>query len=456
VDVESEKVIRKYQHLPQGVFADPLSSFTGAGFTPNDRLIVASRYTYLAVWDAASGEPMRVLQASISPITKMFTSDAVNKVVSLLEDNSFQVWNLENIDTDILHSNEIFPGPVKGVAVSSESGRIVCFEKRVPEAKVLIMTDGRVTDILQHSLETYNQIRGAFFSPDGRYIVTRGKKAQEKGEDNQVWEALRDDIIWDLDENRKISQSNLDRFVIFNKTSSLGIIIKCTRYSRFDWSENTYKVILLQLDKGSSATIEFPQQTEFVSTPHILSTDKYEYFTCVVQSCTKVKDEESQKEKSRLFEVRLMIRDLSSHDTENVFLRPQNLLEEAHNDCQFLDALPAQEGNLMVIYGKGAEYFTFEASKGITRPVNIEKGALLFNVQTSVCIKHITSFLNPTSDINLISISSKFSAVMDSDQNLFNGNQFSSPVKIEVEFAPRTTRLALNGRYVIEIGRAHV
>ncbi|XP_060064911.1 NACHT and WD repeat domain-containing protein 2-like [Ylistrum balloti] len=449
VNVDTEKIIRKYQQLPNGIFVDPLSQYTGAGFTPDDELIVASRYTYLAVWCAHNGEPLRVLQASVSPITKMFTSEAVNKCVSLLEDNSFQVWNLDNLDSDILHSNEVFPGPVIGLAVSSESGQVVAYESRVPEAKVMSMDDGRVTDIIQHSLESEDQIKEVSFSPNGRYILTRAYRTPDQDDDNAEWKTLRDDILWDMAANRKVYHLQNNRFVVFSKNSQLCLMTACHKYSQFDWTENVYNLVLLQPDSGSSASLDFPKNTEFVSDPKILTTDMTNYFMCVVQTCMKKESPESFMESVRWHEIRLLVRDLSNDGNECIFLRVQNALPDANETSQFLDAFPVENDNVFLIYGNNVESYTFDATLGIVRPQTIEKGALLYNVEKEVCLKHIPSFLEPTTDINHIQFSSKFSVVLDDKTNVYSGSNYMTKCRSETEFAPNTARLALDGRYVV-------
>jgi hypothetical protein len=73
------------------VIVEQSSNFTGAGFTPEDRYIVATRYTFLAVWDTVTGNPLRVLHSSVSPILRVYTSCVVNKVVTLLANMNLHV-----------------------------------------------------------------------------------------------------------------------------------------------------------------------------------------------------------------------------------------------------------------------------------------------------------------------------------------------------------------------------
>ncbi|KAJ8312754.1 hypothetical protein KUTeg_010127 [Tegillarca granosa] len=448
VETESEKVVRKLSQLPDEIIVEPSSSFTGAGFTPNDKLVVASRYTFIAIWDANTGEALRVLQASISPILKVFTSGEVNKAVSLLEDNSFQVWNLKNIDRDLLDANRIFPGPVKSVAVSSENRKILCIESRVPEVKVVEMKDGRVADILQHSEDVTDKVVDALFSYNGRFIVTRGVKAETVDDDVSAWNVLRDDILWDIEVGYKVHKCLNNRYVLYNRESTIVLFVSCVHYSRFDWSENIYNVIIVDPQTGNSIVLDFPCNTEFVSPPTLVN-KKSGYFTAVIQTCNRAMDVEQEKETSRTFEIGLLVRDLSHSSNENEILKLKKMLSCSTQKDQMLDAISTSDDMVVIVYGKGITSYTFETTKGIVRPGNIEKGAVIYDLEKRECLKHITNFLLPTSDINNIKVSKNFSVAMDTDQNVFRDEDFDCCLNIDTKFADDTVRMALDGNYFV-------
>ena len=454
VDVNTEKVLRKYQQLPQGVFVDPQSSFTGAGFTPDDEFIVASRYTFVAVWDCKTGDPLRVLHSSISPITKMFTSDAVNKAVSLLENNTFQVWNLDNIDTDILHANEVLSAPVKHVNLSS-ANRIACFDNTIPEVKIINTDDGRVKDILQHSNQPDIKLTTTLFSPNGRYIVTRCKliSTEDSSTSNKNWSLLRDDIMWDLDKNLKVYQTVNSRFITFDKKDVLAMNVSCMKHNIFDWTENIYCIIALVPSTGETTNLIFPQSTEFVSDPHLVYPEKDSkcHMSAIVQTCIKTYDAETGKEINRRCEIKLMLQELSDAQSEPKFMRLQNILDTSPDDFHFLDCLPLDDKNVLLPYCKGVDFYTFEAENGIIRPKQTPKGALIFNLESGTCLNHFEDFINPTSDINSIIFSKTYSAVLDSENTAFFGEAYTKETPIEVEFAPGTGRLALGGRYIVAL-----
>ena len=90
-DTCTYKLRYRVVNMPSGVFQEKLSTFREAGFTPDDALLVAGRHTYLGVWKADTGEPLRLLQMAVSPIQNLFTSAIENKVITVLKDNSIQV-----------------------------------------------------------------------------------------------------------------------------------------------------------------------------------------------------------------------------------------------------------------------------------------------------------------------------------------------------------------------------
>lgn len=90
-NTDREKVVHKITSMPPGVFVERLSTFKQAGFTPNDELIAAVRHIYLGVWSVKTGEALRLLQSSVSPVLSLYTSDTVNCAITLLQDHSIQV-----------------------------------------------------------------------------------------------------------------------------------------------------------------------------------------------------------------------------------------------------------------------------------------------------------------------------------------------------------------------------
>ena len=170
------------------------------------------RYTYLIVWDSKTSEALRVLQSMVSPMVKLFTCSTINKVVTLLENNVFQVWNLDNLDRDIQHSAEHHDHPLKSLAVSSSARFILSHDSQTPDAKVISMDDGKVMDNLQHSDNAGDRIVEVKLSPDGQYAVTRAKLVPTpRSAATTSFETLTDDIMWEMETASKVFHAMSNR-----------------------------------------------------------------------------------------------------------------------------------------------------------------------------------------------------------------------------------------------------
>jgi WD40 repeat protein len=215
IDTVIDKVRTRFQKLPPGVFVDSSSTFSGSGFSPDDSMIVATRYTYLIVWDAETCAPIRVLQTAVSPMVRLFTSDSINKVVTLLENETFQVWDLDNLDRDTEHSAEVHQGAVQSIGVSSAADYIMSSDDKTPDAKLVSLSTGVVMDTLQHSEHSGDHVTEVLMSPNGMYAVSRAKLEQTDALSYSSFEPLTDDVMWELETASKVFHAISNRLVLF-------------------------------------------------------------------------------------------------------------------------------------------------------------------------------------------------------------------------------------------------
>ena len=213
IDTAIDKVRTRFQKLPPGVFVDSSSTFSGSGFSPDDSMIIATRYTYMIVWDAQTCAPIRVLQTSVSPMVRLFTSDSINKVVTVLENETFQVWDLENLDRDTEHSAEVHQGAVQSLAVSSTADYIMSSDDKTPDAKLVCLSTGVVMDTLQHSEHPGDRITEVLMSSNGLYAVSRAKLEQTNALSYTSFEPLTDDVMWELETASKVFHAISNRYV---------------------------------------------------------------------------------------------------------------------------------------------------------------------------------------------------------------------------------------------------
>ncbi|XP_045171838.2 NACHT and WD repeat domain-containing protein 2-like [Mercenaria mercenaria] len=454
IDTVTDKVRTRFQKLPAGVFVDSNSTFSGAGFTPDDSMIVATRYTYLIVWDAETCAPIRVLQTAVSPMVQLFTSDSVNKVVTLLKNNSFQVWDLENLDRDTEHSAEVHQGAVQTLAVSSAADYIMSTDDKTPDAKLVCLSTGDVMDTLQHSENSGDRLTEVLMSPDGLYAATRAKLEHTNSLSYMTFEPLTDDVMWELETASKVFHAISNRYIVFSPQSGTAAFVTCAFYNSCDWSENIYNVFIVYPETSTNYTIDFPYHTEFVAPPKIVYKGGNNYFAAIVQTCKKTFDNNTKKEQSRWTEVRLLVQKITPNQnpSDQVLLRVQNLVDDVDDTDEFLDLIPVFDGNVIAVYAKDIDMYEFVTDKGIIPPKCTRKGAILFDVEGQTALRHIPLFLETKSKLEGLQISSQNCFILDSDLRVFKYDNFSFYQHIQCcKFAPNCTKFALNGRYIIGI-----
>ncbi|XP_041349350.1 NACHT and WD repeat domain-containing protein 2-like [Gigantopelta aegis] len=455
-----QNIIHRIQQMPPGTFTETMSTFSGAGFTPKDVMVVASRYTYIAVWNTETGEPVRLLQASVSPIVKLFTSNVLNKAVSFLQDNILQVWNLDNLDADIQHANEVIKGPVLSLDISTRSSKIICSGNKIADAKILNTANGTVIATLQHSCELGDYITDVRLSPLGRYAVTKAV-ISDRGEDAIIGcKFLTDDIIWDMKTLKKIYQVKACRYVSFNESSSLICITEILFYNPYDWVSNDYTITILRPETDGTLTAnqyKLPEWSEFLTKPILYSGTqnddiRYDAVITVIQTCIKSYHQVTRVEVSRSFEQKLFIQTLGENAEEKVVL-VQDLLKHADPNDRFLDVRVTPGNQLFLIYGKNVEEAPFDSDKGLFPPPNIHKGAIIYDPITGCIIRHYFSVVKPDSDLAYTYFSSSGSIILDSNMRVFDQVKTKHIATIGTQFKPNSPQLALDGKYVIGLSK---
>lgn len=241
---------------------------------------------------------------------------------------------------------------------------------------------------------------------------------------------------------------------MFSQTSTMAAFVTSAFYNRYDWSDNIYNVFIVNPESSSNYTIDFPFCTEFVSKPSVVGRDGDYFFLAVIQTCKKTFDSSNNKEISRWNEIRLYIQKLNTSQTptDQSVLRLQNVIEAADDQDQFLDIKPISDGKVLIVCAKNIESYDFETDKGIVTPVNVAKGVVLYDVVRGVALKHVTNFLDVSSNIAQVQISSQLTYIVDDCLRILKFQTDTMVGQIRsCKLMVGSARLALDGKYVVAI-----
>ncbi|GFO41156.1 NACHT and WD repeat domain-containing protein 1 [Plakobranchus ocellatus] len=488
-----------------GVFVETMTSFTGAGFSPADDMVVASRYTYIFVWSTATGEPIRVLQASLSPIVKIYTSDTANKAVALLKDNTLQVWNLDNLDANILHANEIMKGRITSVSASCKGERVICHDHTHSEISIVNLYSGKVAGTLTQPESEVRGVAGVKIVLKGAYAVTRNIRAIDEDEEEHKfstdrefmyddtprsidsaamwktikWCALNDDVIWSMVSRKAVFKLPNNRFVVSDRQDTTLGFVNCTFHSVYDWPSNLYSFVAwrpvgsnnnttnathtvihnLSHGKDEDSTVgqqrkvDFPEMSEFVCPP-VLYTDTEgggcQSVIAVLQVCHK--QLVGQAEGARTYDNVLFFASLDKRpgESQTKTLHITDLLRFCDPSKDRIAHVYVTHSNLLLIYYvKGVTHFTFDLDQGLVIPPGLDKGAVLYNPKKGMIVRHLPVVLDPKSDFKLCLWSKTTSVFVDNNLCVFNTISFKAMCRINAELDPANTVLALDGAYIV-------
>lgn len=434
----------RIQEMPSGAFVEKLSKFKEAGFTLDDKLVVAARYTYLGVWETKTGRPLRLLQSSVSPIEKLFTSEIVNKTITLLKDNSIQVWNMDNLESEVMHLNALVKGEVAYLDVSSSGQRLVASALNTSVAKIFNNDTGECEWSLVHDYNDTNKITKVQMSPLGLYAMTYGR-CHDVPHHERPWGALNEVKLWSMETGQTVMEISRIRHVVWDPTEQRLVMFLCRSYSHHDWLVKAYDAIIYEYATGQQKHLVVPPGS-FVGEPVITMNGKYLAF--ILQSTER----EPEDYKKRKCELSVHLYTYSFHGQWNGFNKfsIRDILTRVSEADVFLDIKALTENMVLVTYAKQVKHYKVTTDGIIDRSPESDKGAFTFDISRSAFIQRFDDILQPTTDLSKLVVSGNGLVVMDEDYNIIHiasGEVLSKAQFLRQVAAPGSIQFIQNGKY---------
>jgi WD40 repeat protein len=183
--------------LLRTLYAEGDQSFFAMAFTPDSRRLIAwAMYGRGRAWDAESGEPTTVFNGHTEEVFSAKFSPDGRRIVTASRDKTARIWDVASGRQILVIGG--FSGPVTTAAFSTDGRRVVTTSRDgtwggparalVDDRTVRVWDAASGTPIIDLKHEAIAS--SAFFSPDGRHIVTTSDDDTVR-----VWEAATSKLV---------------------------------------------------------------------------------------------------------------------------------------------------------------------------------------------------------------------------------------------------------------------
>ena len=355
------------------------------------------------------------------------------------------MWNLDNLDEDVHHSNLIVKGSVMSLSMSNGRDKVIACGSQYAEARILNLQTGETARNLVHSNEVGKTVLEVAMSPKGRYAVTRCEN-QSVEEYQKPWKLLRDDKLWNVTTGEMLHQVDRSFKVIFSSDDDKIVFFQCEHYSLYDWTVKSFKIRCYHSSSRKVENIQLPEGN-IVGEPIIFYSGRY--LAVLVQKY----GEDEKKNDNGSTQIVLCLYSFEGHWVEIKELTLHDLWSGVHHTDGFLNIRVMNEEHVMVIYMKGRQSLPHCADGTIDLSKPVRKGALVYNFRSSLLVRRLDTCLSEESNVATIHVSSNFSVVMDDRFRFFDMvlNEFKYKMKVASGIMADTATLLLDGKYVAVI-----
>ncbi|HET6574473.1 MAG TPA: HlyD family efflux transporter periplasmic adaptor subunit [Fimbriiglobus sp.] len=157
------------------------AAVTACAFSPDGRFLATAAGRDVFVWDVANRKKLYALPAEHrDAVTSLrFTPQAT--LVTASRDKSVRVWTLGEQGAATKTVIDHRGGSVDVLGVSADGGKLL-FDKDPTRLDVVSLADGRTVGTLQSAGAGARFATLAVFSADGKYVLTAGGEADQRGE----------------------------------------------------------------------------------------------------------------------------------------------------------------------------------------------------------------------------------------------------------------------------------
>lgn len=250
--------------------------FIEAGFSMDDRLIMAIRGPYLDLWDASSAQLIRVLSFSEAPLVRLHLLETMNTALTIGSDFFVCLWNLDRLTTkQVAGTNRVIHGEVRHIAAATTADKFIC----AGASDCMLALGSLDSEKLEYIADSSNDfgagstLEYVAISNAGNYAITRTTMAELTGAAgnhsvtpknliiNEEMVVEREDVVWDLTGCRRpiYRVGNSINAVFSSDESKVAFTVFAGKTSP-DGQRSASEIVVFDLEKRKRA----PNENKFL------------------------------------------------------------------------------------------------------------------------------------------------------------------------------------------------
>jgi WD40 repeat protein len=200
--------------LPTGWDIRPL-------LTTNDRFVVVGEQLRVRIWDIKSGKSLQTLEGHTGHINSLVLSADGRHLVSVSDDCTIRVWNIENSKRQTPATDGGRPCEVNHLSLSYDGQRVISVGRETKSVRILDVKSGRRLDAFTESIETLARGEKGF-SAQQFSLNANGSRV--------IWGTVRDRTlrVWDFESGNCLTvlegQSGLPNAVAFSHDGRTAVV----------------------------------------------------------------------------------------------------------------------------------------------------------------------------------------------------------------------------------------
>ncbi|XP_074641218.1 NACHT and WD repeat domain-containing protein 2-like [Tubulanus polymorphus] len=370
--------------------------FTGAAFSRSNKQVIGTIFRNIYVWNIEDSTLLKTLQAPVGVITTLLVAKRHGQIITHQQGSeNIHVWNIEDTIGNGTTTLDKMTHPIVDMQLTTDDRLCVVKCKNSDEIGIIDIATGALTDLLTH----VGPVIDFTVTPDGQYVFV-SIKATKACHCNKIWSVVDRSVIYEF--------GSIPAFAVSNRTSNAFYI-----FHQGDSAGGSYHIRKFSLDLDRVRESNFTNSVvNLLCNSFVTADDNY---------LIALSAEQFDGTKARYVNPTINIYEISDSDEQVAKLEESNISSEVLasllvNFQRILHVRPTNFAYIILII-----YVSYPEDDAIVREDSVQRGLVLFDVNSKMVNHVCENFFGPTVPIDhRLLFSPDLTYCIDFQSNIFD------------------------------------